>query len=252
LLTLRRLDPINEPPRVALAKTRSLDRNLTVDEVRALRLAIERDGDPTRLDGLADAFEESPIASTLARAKAVLERIQRTATPEVARISGAREGRAPQVACSGCRRTATSSLVGASASAASVAAQAVDALEVASADLGPEAASVWKRFEPAIAGAIDAGGWDPSLLAPLSARTGAPSGLSSNTAIALLAATRGPDVSLVARPSAIGPALAYARSAGGSMADAIASRRQAARARLQIDRQNWVRWFNASAAAGLI
>ena len=99
-ITISSWEPVAEPPDSSLLDVPTLDVGLTAAEVHAVAYALEKDPDPTRLEGFASTMDgDFPIAASLLRNKSVLEGLARSRNAEVrgsgSQVSGRRERLTP-------------------------------------------------------------------------------------------------------------------------------------------------------------
>jgi hypothetical protein len=155
------VEPTEEPPVTQVSTvTPNLDVGLTVDEVRAVQLALLKDSDPERLDGFASTFDgDFPVTASLLYTKATLEKAQRGLAPDAsvaqAAMMSGRARRASGKLAFG--RRGLGSRVGRVAMVGDVfddigdvASSALDGLKKATSDLGDAVSSAWDKYGGAI------------------------------------------------------------------------------------------------------
>jgi hypothetical protein len=134
-------------PSLRLANVPTLDAEIFSDEARAVALALLKDTDPDRLEGMAACFApDLPVVGALLHTKARLERTRRESRPVEIKAQKQHEAGITErlnTKLSHLRR-------GALSPPKDVASLAVDALRSASLGLGAAAASTWDHYGGAI------------------------------------------------------------------------------------------------------
>jgi hypothetical protein len=153
-------EPVEDPPPIAKANLPHLDEGLLADEARAVALALLKDVDPDRLDGMASTFSpDLPHVAALLHARARLEHARRRGGQDHHDALRAFQGRVSdraQTSLSHLRKGVTRAGVPLRAPDESDhAARIVEALREATLDLGPAAASSWDKYGGAIELALE-------------------------------------------------------------------------------------------------
>lgn len=161
-------EDVEEPPALAKANLPGLDDGLLTDEARAVALALIKDHDPDRLDGMAGCFApDLPHVGALLFARARLENARRRGGKdhhEALRSYQDRVSRRARTGLSHVRRGISRTGVPLAAPESDDhAARIVEALRTATAPLGGAAASTWEGFAGAIELCLDE---DPPVIAP--------------------------------------------------------------------------------------
>lgn len=167
-------EPVDPPPPPVHANAPTLDPDLMQDEARAVALALIKDVDPDRLEGMGDGFApDLPCVGALLLTKARLENARRRGGQDA---RDAEKDHRAQVADQGGKPTLGRKGLGSRGGGAPLAlsSQPVQAivgeLRRATLDLGPAAASSWDRLAGAVAVALEE---DPSGRSPTEEATDA-------------------------------------------------------------------------------
>jgi hypothetical protein len=141
------------PSAYTLARSPSLDSRLLSDEARAVALALLKDTDPDRLEGMAACFApDLPVVGALLHTRARLERARRNLRPKEVSAQAHHEAsvserlqHAPSYA-----RRGLGTRSGVPFAPTDEAGTAVDMLRQATLGLGAAAASTWDRYGGAV------------------------------------------------------------------------------------------------------